>query len=158
LLEQKTDSKFLSPDIMQLPFTVKGTVVHGFGRGHSTLGFPTANVNPLSWKDDIDEKSFGVYCGSITIDNGITRIGILSIGKNVTFGVTHPTFEVHILNFNEDIYGKEVSVTISNFVRPMKVFTSINDLKNQIKKDISDSLRLTKIVQSSAETEKSVAF
>lgn len=123
---------------MKLPQTFVGIVIHGFGRGHKTVGFATANLDTKSWNDDITEDDFGVYCGLVYIRGEAARIGLVSIGKNPTFGDLHPTFEVHILDFDEDIYDVEMTVDLREFLRPMVTFKSIDELKKQIHNDCVD--------------------
>jgi FAD synthase len=130
---------------MLLPQTFTGTIVHGFGRGHRTLGFPTANLNPSAWTIDTTEDAYGVYAGVVYIPKESPRIGVISLGKNLTFGVKTPTFEVHILDFDADIYGVEMRVDVQLRVRSMMPFTSIDQLKTQIAKDISDARKGVKL-------------
>ena len=118
-----------------LPFTVSGIVVHGFGRGHSLLGFPTANVSN-SWEVKVTESGYGVYCGKVNVEGYPTKKGVISIGKNPTFENEKPTFEVHILDFSEDIYDAKITVELVYKIRPMMVFSSIQALIEQIQNDI----------------------
>jgi riboflavin kinase/FMN adenylyltransferase len=127
---------------MQLPQTFTGTVVHGAGLGHRTLGFPTANLNSNSWNLDLSENDYGVYAGFVFIPNDPPRLGVVSIAKNFTFQVPMPTFEVHILDFDADIYGKMLRVELQIHLRSMVPFTSIEQLKAQITSDI-ESARTT---------------
>lgn len=120
---------------MKLPQTFVGIVVHGFGRGHKTVGFATANLDTKSWSGDTSEADFGVYSGLVYIRGESARIGVISIGKNPTFGEQRPTFEVHILDFDEDIYDVEMTVDLREYIRPMISFKSIDELKTQIGKD-----------------------
>jgi FAD synthase len=125
---------------MQLPQRFSGTVVHGVGRGHKTLGFPTANLDPDAWNVDTTDNDFGVYGGIIFVPGFPPRIGVVSVGKNLTFQVSTPTFEVHILDFDADIYGVDITVELRVRIRSMVSFTSIEQLKAQITSDV-DSAR-----------------
>lgn len=120
---------------MKLPKTFSGEVIHGFGRGSKKLGFPTANIDPNSWDEKVQEKDYGVYCGLVTVKNEPKRYCVFSIGKNPTFGTEAPTFEVHILDFDEDIYGEIITVDVLSYIRPMITFKSIGELISQITKD-----------------------
>jgi FAD synthase len=121
---------------MELPQTFTGTVVHGFGRGHRMLGFATANLSPHTWTIETTEEDFGVYGGIVFIPDEPPRIGVVSIGKNLTFQVKAPTFEVHILDFDADIYDVAISVDLHVRLRSMVPFTSVEKLKQQIASDI----------------------
>jgi len=129
---------------MELPQLFHGVVVHGLGRGHKTLGFPTANLSPDKWSVHVTESDYGVYCGLVTIGTDPLRIGVLSIGKNLTFNDEKPSFEVHILDFDGDLYGVEIEVNVTHFLRPMISFKSIDQLILQIKADLEDSRKLLK--------------
>ena len=120
---------------MKLPQIFTGRVVHGFGRGHKLIGFATANLAPEAWIPDINESAYGVYSATVSIRGCEQKPAVLSIGKNPTFGADQPTFEVHILDFDEDIYGAKLSVRLNSFVRPMMQFNTVADLKRQIAAD-----------------------
>jgi FAD synthase len=117
---------------MELPQGFTGEVVHGFGRGHKTVGFATANLSIESWSVEIGEEGFGVYAGIVTFPEEPPRIGVISIGKSQTFSVETPTFEVHILDFDNDIYGQIMNVDVRVRIRSMMSFSSVPELKRQI--------------------------
>ena len=120
---------------MELPQTFSGKVIPGFGRGSKQLGFATANIDPSTWNVHIKENEYAVYCGYCTLRNEPKRYCVFSIGKNFTFGELTPTFEVHILDFDEDIYGEELTVDVLKYIRPMMTFNSIQELIAQITND-----------------------
>lgn len=95
------------------------------------LGFPTANIEVL---DNICLKN-GVYISLTNVDGRIYP-SISSIGKNPTVGDKKRMFETHIFDFNKDIYDKEISVEIVEFIRPETKFNSIEELKNRVFMDI----------------------
>jgi riboflavin kinase/FMN adenylyltransferase len=78
---------------------------------------------------DLSENDYGVYAGFVFIPNDPPRLGVVSIGKNFTFQVPMPTFEVHILDFDADIYGVMLRVELQIHLRSMVPFTSIEQLK-----------------------------
>jgi FAD synthase len=119
-----------------------GEIVHGFGRGHREFGFATANISPRSWAVDVEEDSYGVYAGVVRIRGEPPRVGVISLGKNLTFVAEHPTFEVHILDFDDDIYGETMTVDIRFQIRPMVLFDSFEALKAQIAADAETARRL----------------
>jgi FAD synthase len=120
---------------MDLPQCFTGKIVHGFGRGHKTVGFATANLSIESWSVEIGEEGYGVYAGIVTFLGEPTRIGVISIGKNFTFGVKTPTFEVHILDFDREVYGHIMDVDVRVRIRSMMSFSSVQELKQQIATD-----------------------
>lgn len=120
---------------MQLPRKFEGEIVHGFGRGHKTIGFATANMCMDKWTEPLTENDFGVYSGLVWIRGEPARVGVVSIGKNPTFETVVPTFEVHILDFDEDIYGVVMTVELRELLRPMMKFKSFQDLSAQINAD-----------------------
>lgn len=120
---------------MELPKIFEGEIIHGFGRGHKTVGFATANVSTENWDIQLKESDFGVYCGLVYIRGEKARIGVVSVGKNLTFNEAKPTFEVHILDFDEDIYGVIMKVDLKKCLRPMIKFNSLDELIAQITSD-----------------------
>ena len=110
-----------------------GIIIKGDGRGR-TIGYPTANVD-IS-KIDIDIKP-GVYATQVNLKNS-TKIysAILFFGPKKTFGQVGNTLEIHILNFDQDIYEKELEFTIDKFIRGPVKFNSVDELVGQIKEDI----------------------
>jgi riboflavin kinase/FMN adenylyltransferase len=113
-------------------YHIDGEVIKGAGRGSSILGYPTANILP---KQEIIPKE-GVYVVKVTIKEGLTFKGVANIGRNPTFGNTNLSYEVHILNFKEDLLGKIIRVHFIERLRDEKKFTSSEELKNTIAQDI----------------------
>lgn len=111
-------------------FTVEGKVVHGHHRG-KLLGFPTANIKPES-KLQPPEGVYAAYCRVGTE----TRLAVMNIGRNPTFKDRRTSFEVHILDFSEDLYGETLKVYIVDRLRAEMTFSSPEELKSQIRKDI----------------------
>jgi len=113
------------------PYLVKGEVIHGEGRG-KTLGYPTANLRiPIEkqW------PAFGVYKGKVFVENK-KYVGMVYIGKKPTFNGHQLVFEVHLLGFNNNLYGHVLSVYLTDFIRGEKAFSNQEELKAQIQKDI----------------------
>lgn len=115
------------------PHFATGTVIHGDKRGR-TIGFPTANI-------DVEENYLlpptGVYAVSILID-GQPFEGVCNIGYKPTFKdekALKPSIEVHIFDFHNEIYGKQVSVFWYKRLRSEKKFHNIDELIEQISKD-----------------------
>jgi len=76
-----------------------------------------------------------VYAGIVRINDDPPRIGVVSIGKPVTFGLDSPTFECHILDFDRDIYHQVISVDLRIRIRSMIPFSGVDELKKQIAAD-----------------------
>jgi riboflavin kinase / FMN adenylyltransferase len=113
------------------PVVILGTVVKGRRIGRA-LGFPTANINPHH--EAIPPS--GVYVVDVKL-NGKVFKGVLNIGTRPTFGENRePVIELHILNFRKNIYGKDAEIIFKKKIRKEKKFKTVNDLKEQIKKDI----------------------
>ncbi len=116
-------------------YQVSGVVIQGKQLAR-TLGFPTANFLP---KKDLIKPKFGVYKVVVLID-GKEYPAILNFGIKPTFSGTKPLFEVHIFNFDKQIYGKKITVELLDFIREEKKFNSVEELKLQIEKDCKTQL------------------
>lgn len=112
-------------------YQVKGEVVRGMNRGGRLLGFPTANLKLV---DELFPKP-GVYAIWVQI-NGSVHLGVANIGKNPTFGNEALSVEAHIMDFDADLYGKDIRIHFVRRIRDEKKFNGIDELKEQIGKDI----------------------
>ncbi|MCD6184591.1 MAG: bifunctional riboflavin kinase/FAD synthetase [Deltaproteobacteria bacterium] len=112
-------------------YQIRGMVVPGRNRGGRLLGCPTANIN---LKDELCPKK-GVYAVIVECLNSKYK-GVANIGYSPTFTDQKFTVEVHILNFNKDIYKQQIRVNFIKRIRDEKKFSNINELSEQIKKDI----------------------
>lgn len=101
------------------PAVLTGAVVHGAGVGHG-LGFPTANLLP----DDAGAvPSDGVYVGWLTAPTWSgAREALVSIGSNSTFADRPRTVEIHVLDFDGDLYGTPVELTVGRRLRRQRTF------------------------------------
>lgn len=95
------------------------------------IGFPTVNLNPKK-TGDIKE---GIYSSQIKI-NGQVYLGVLFYGPRIVKNENNNVLEIHLLGFNGDLYGKILEFTIGEFVREVKNFKNIADLKKEIESDI----------------------
>lgn len=115
-------------------YFISSTVKDGSKIGRK-IGISTANLDIYDDENYIEMKS-GVYSTIVTIDDK-RYLGVCNIGNNPSFNYTSKKrLEVHILDFDEDIYGKKINVEFIDFIREEKVFASANDLVMQINKDI----------------------
>ena len=114
------------------PISYTGNVVRGKRLG-SSIGFPTANVQLHNLTQ---LPRFGVYAVRVHIDKK-TYLGCLNIGINPTVEANLDTkIEIHILEFDENIYDKDISFELIEFIRDEKKFGSIDDLTAQIQLDV----------------------
>ena len=116
------------------PYALCGIVVKGDGRGRG-LGFPTAN---LASRHSIIPSN-GVYAVRLLVRDKYYN-GIVNIGMRPTFDAKSMAIEVHIFNFDEDIYGEEMTVYFAGKIREEKKFVSAEALIDQIKADINIAL------------------
>jgi riboflavin kinase/FMN adenylyltransferase len=113
-------------------YLLEGNVIAGNRLGR-TIGFPTANIE-LAEKEKLIPRE-GVYAGYVNID-GKKYTGMLYIGRRPTISSQGEIrIEVHILDLNEDIYGKKIQVELVDFLRPDRNFPNLNDLQKQLEKD-----------------------
>lgn len=116
-------------------YMISGEIIHGKQIGR-TLDFPT--VNQLFAPRQLVPK-FGVYAGTVMIGgkqyDTVTNIGV----KPTIAGERSPLAETHIIGFSGDLYGKCCDVELKRFIRPEKKFNSLEQLKEQISRDISYS-------------------
>ncbi len=112
------------------PYFILGKVIKGKERG-KLIGFPTANleIHPLKLLPPA-----GVYAVWVIYKDKKFK-GALNIGIRPTFDEKELSVEVHILNFNKDIYGEIIKIEFIKYIRNELKFSSIEDLKKQIKKD-----------------------
>jgi riboflavin kinase/FMN adenylyltransferase len=113
------------------PYAIMGTVLQGAGLGRQ-IGFPTANIDVSG----LVLPPAGVYAVTTEIDNK-TVLGAANLGyrPTVSQGSKELTFEVHLLDWADDLYGKELRVTIRRKLRDEMQFASLQELKNQIAAD-----------------------
>ena len=112
------------------PYSLEGKVVGGCNKG-SALGFPTANI-------DIHDNLIphtGVYVVQIIVQNK-TFNGVTNIGYNPTFKRNRLNVEVHIFDFTENLYDQTIRILFSKKIRDEVDFSSGDELKAQIQKDI----------------------
>jgi riboflavin kinase / FMN adenylyltransferase len=120
----------LADRLLGLPYTVRGTVGFGAGRGHD-LGFPTANVIVPAEKMLPPD---GVYTITGRHD-GRDYPGLVSIGTNPTFSGTARTVEAWLLDFTDSLYGEELALRDFRWVREQKRFDNVEALLAQMELD-----------------------
>lgn len=126
-------------------YSVRGEVIHGQNRGGRLLGFPTANLAPVTTM----LPKPGVYATLATPSNGLgsglpairdpndpdIHAAVTNIGYNPTFGPGGLTIETHLLDFDADLYGKQLEVAFVERLRGEVSFTGPEALVAQIRKD-----------------------
>lgn len=112
-------------------YQIRGKVVKGRKRGGSQLGFPTANIK---LHDELCPKA-GVYAVTVETTKGRFQ-GVANIGFSPTFDDHIFTVEVHILDFDHDIYDTRIRVNMVARLRDEKKFSSIQELSEKIRTDI----------------------
>ena len=133
---KKSDIERIKEFLGRNPY-IKGKVIKGAGRGRK-LGFPTANIDVCN---SLVVPGDGVYFGRLSV-SGLAEEGlaaVINIGDNPTFDGSKKWVESHILDFNENIYGKDIKVFILKKLRKEIKFDSGGQLINQIEKDLKDA-------------------
>ena len=126
----------LANEYLGYNYFLNGTIVKGKQLGR-TIGFPTANIN-------IEEDyklipKIGVYVVKATI-NEETLFGMMNIGFNPTVNGEKQTIEVHLFNFDKDIYDQNIEVSLLYYIRDEQKFSSVDALKAQLHQDKMESL------------------
>ncbi|KAI8068036.1 hypothetical protein BC940DRAFT_300174 [Gongronella butleri] len=121
------------------PFTIRGTVVKGFGRGSKELGIPTANLNEEALEQLYTGLDLGVYYGWAQVGPVKSTVYpmVMSLGWNPYYKNEKRSAEVHILHeFPEDFYGSELKVIVMGYIRPEQNYPSLDALITDIRTDM----------------------
>ncbi len=119
------------------PYSIAGQVVKGHGRG-GPLGFPTANILPPA---DILPPRDGIYAAWIVID-GVRRISACSIGERPTFPGAGRAIEAFVMDFQGDLYGKELRLEFVRRLRDEARYDDVGQLQAQVDADIAETRRI----------------
>lgn len=117
-------------------FFFEGLVVHGDKLGRE-LGYPTANLNYTNV--DKIRLGHGVYAVYIH-SNGMVKKGMLSIGNRPTLNDSEERVEVNIFDWDAELYEKKIRVTVKKFLRRQEKYASLEELKDQLRRDKENSL------------------
>lgn len=112
------------------PYTLTGKVQTGKKLGH-TIGFPTVNVEIPA---ELLVPRKGVYISLTKIGNTVYK-SVTNIGQNPTVENAVPRAESHLLDFSEEVYGRETEITLLEYIRPEQKFSGITELCAQIRQD-----------------------
>ncbi|MEA9415230.1 bifunctional riboflavin kinase/FAD synthetase [Flavobacterium sp. PL02] len=129
----------LANEYLGYDYFLTGTVVKGKQLGR-TIGFPTANLK-IEEEYKLIPKN-GVYIVKSIINKKVVY-GMMNIGFNPTVGGQAQSIEIHFLDFDEDIYNLEISVSLLQYVREEQKFGSFDLLKEQLKKDKETTIAFT---------------
>ena len=119
------------------PYTMTARVVRGEQLGRK-LGFPTANLRFAHRKLPLA----GIFATRVQVRGGAALRGVASIGTRPTVGGTEPWLEVHIFDFDGDLYGREISVECVQYLRPERKFESLEAMVAQIREDAAQARAL----------------
>jgi riboflavin kinase/FMN adenylyltransferase len=123
-------------ELLGHPYRLSGTVTRGAGRGR-TLGFPTANLENVETLLPAD----GVYAGFTQVVANSYPAAV-NIGPNPTFGETERKIEVHLVDYEGELYGEQIDVNLLDRIRANARFSNVEKLKRQLAKDIATVRRL----------------
>lgn len=117
------------------PHILSGCVVSGRHLGR-TLGIPTAN---LALPEGLIVPKFGVYACQVLVD-GVWHPAVTNIGTRPTVNGRHITVEPWLLDFEGDLYGKQITLAFCAFLRPERKFASVLELQEEIRKNAGQAL------------------
>jgi len=126
----------LANDYLGYDYFLSGEVVKGKQLGR-TIGFPTANIQ--IGEDYKLIPKIGVYAVKAIVDQKEV-FGMMNIGFNPTVNGQKQTIEVHLFDFDEDIYGKQIEVSLLKYLREEQKFGSVDLLKEQLNQDKLNAL------------------
>ena len=119
--------------VLGRPYRLHGVTAVGQRRGR-TLGFPTANLDPLLNLAPGD----GVYAVRVQVKDAVWP-GAANVGPNPTFGEDARKVEVHLIGFNGDLYGQPLAVDFIRRLRDTRPFKGVDDLIDQLRRDIDQA-------------------
>ena len=136
LANKRKDGLSIAPDLAEAKallgseFSFNGRVIHGQKLGR-TIGFRTLNLNPKRIQMPVQ----GVFAVSVEGIADEPWPGVANLGLRPTVDGIRPSIEVHLFNWDKDLYGQHVQVTLQKFIRPEMKFNGIEALKQQIALD-----------------------
>ena len=119
------------------PYIISGAVMHGDKRG-AGLGFPTANL----LMGDYQHPPLGVYAVAAAFPEqpkNAVLAGVANIGKRPSFDGESVRLEVHLFNFDREIYGQRLNIFCLNFIRSERKFDNVDALRHQIAQDVESA-------------------
>ena len=123
--------------ILGRPFAIEGEVMRGRQLGR-TLGYPTANVA----LGEYVRPRLGIYATRTRLPDGRVLAGVSSIGENPTVGAVEARLEVHLFDFDADLYDQTLETELIAFLRPELMFDSVDKMVTQIDADAAQARAL----------------
>lgn len=131
----------LATQLLGRPYSLQGRILHGQKRGKQ-LGFPTINIGLQGIKPVLS----GVFVVQVFGLTDTPLFGVANIGKRPTFNGSKIQLEVHLLNFNQSVYGRRVTVIPLKKIRDEKKFPDVDSLAAQIENDVQLTKQFLKTI------------
>lgn len=132
--------------ILGWKWEIDGVVVDGDKRGRE-IGYPTANIE---LRDEYLRPAYGVYAVRVAIDDDTANPdwhnAVANVGIRPMFEVVDPLCEVHLFDFDDDLYGKALRVQMIEHIRPEMDFDMVDELKDQIAQDCDAARNILNLV------------
>lgn len=116
--------------LLTRPFAIEGEVIHGDKRGR-TIGYPTANLA----LGDYLRPAYGIYAVRGRLSDGRMLEGAANIGIRPSFDPPKELLEAYFFDFDGDLYGQEIEVALSGYIRPEARFDTLDALTDQMARD-----------------------
>jgi riboflavin kinase/FMN adenylyltransferase len=123
--------------VLGRPHALSGTVEHGDARGR-TIGFPTANLGGIVEM----LPAYGVYAVRASTGGATAHAGVMNLGVRPTVGGMSLRVEVHLLDFDGDLYDQAMRVELVARIREERKFASLDELRAQIARDAEEARKL----------------
>jgi riboflavin kinase/FMN adenylyltransferase len=123
--------------LLTRPFAIEGVVVHGDKRGRA-LGWPTANVELGNYL----RPAYGIYAVRVRLDDDSEYAGVASLGIRPTFDPPQELLEAVLFDFDGDLYGRTIEVSLHQYLRPEIKFEGVGELKAQMELDAAGARAL----------------
>ena len=118
------------------PFAIQGEVIHGNKRGRN-FGWPTANLQLGSYL----RPAYGIYAVRVRLPDDSEYDGVANLGHRPMFE-PEELLEVHLFDFDGDLYGRQIEVALHHYIRPEAKFETIDELVTHIGRDAEEAKRL----------------
>ncbi|HZF94597.1 MAG TPA: bifunctional riboflavin kinase/FAD synthetase [Allosphingosinicella sp.] len=122
--------------LLTRPFAIEGVVEHGDKRGR-TLGYPTANLGLGNYL----RPRFGIYAVRARLEDGAVIEGAANLGVRPTFDPPKELLEPYFFEFEGDLYGRTIEVSLVSFLRAEARYDSLDELKTQMERDCAQARR-----------------
>lgn len=119
------------------PYFMRGTILHERHQG-TDIGFPTANIKPNTDRLPLKDGIYATYC----IIDGMQYMSMTNVGAKPTFGDNSISVETYIMDFNKDVYGKEIEIVFVEKMREIIKFVDKQQLIEQLRCDEENARRI----------------